>query len=137
MSAQVDVGWPALRLIPQKEIEHNFAVIHAPDRAIGVDLHRQPGWAFQVVGPGGTMRVRGHVCGDPRLPASEGVARCGLSVPSFMPLTPREASGFDGPSDVPRVTSQPSAETPSSTEARAFPGDLKSFCRPVLSGARP
>ena len=49
-AAEKNICRPALNLIAEKEIEHDIAVVNAPDRAVGVDLHTQACRAFKLVG---------------------------------------------------------------------------------------
>jgi hypothetical protein len=47
---QIEVGWPALHLRSREQVEHDVAVLHAADRAVGVHVHGKPGGALVAAG---------------------------------------------------------------------------------------
>ena len=50
---QIEVGRPALHLRSREQVEHDVAVLHAAERAVGVHLHDETGRALVAAGPGG------------------------------------------------------------------------------------
>ncbi|MFH0814102.1 MAG: hypothetical protein V2A69_14880 [Pseudomonadota bacterium] len=50
LSAHVEVGRTALDLGAEEQVKEDVAVVHAPDRAIGVHLYAQSGRAFETKG---------------------------------------------------------------------------------------
>ena len=57
MAAQVDIGRSPFDLVPQKEVQEDVTVIHAPDRAIRIHLHLQARGAFDMDGIDGRHRI--------------------------------------------------------------------------------
>ncbi len=59
-AAQMNICQPALHLVSEKQIEHDVAMIHAPDGAVGVQLDadsRRAGDAMRAVHEAGSVRL--------------------------------------------------------------------------------